>query len=166
MPGGWWYRKRRIDVIKLYEILDERLMKLSLESNRKKDVLEELLTLPEKAGKVKDKKGLLKEIFAREKMASTGIGEGVAIPHKMIPDISETVLVFGRRREGVNFDSIDNKPVNLFFLILDKEGQNSDHLRLLSKLARLLHDPKFRQELNSALKPGDIINAFKNQEKE
>jgi len=161
-----WYKKRRIDVVNLYELLDEKYIKLSLNASRKKDAVEELLTLLQEGGKIKDVKIILKELLAREKMASTGIGEGIAIPHKLIPGLSETLIAFGRKRDGINYDSIDNKPVTLFFLILGPEGHNNDHLRLLSKLARLLHDPKFRDELNSVSKPKDIINAFRKQEKE
>ena len=153
-------------MVNLHEFLDEKYIKLSLKASRKKDAVEELLTLLKEGGKIQDVKNLLKDLLAREKMASTGIGEGIAIPHKLIPGLSETIIAFGRKRYGLNYDSIDNKPVTLFFLFLGPEGHNNDHLRLLSKLARFLHDPKFRDELNSVSKPKDIINAFRKQEKE
>ena len=79
-------------MVNLYELLDEKYIKLSLNASRKKDAVEELLTLLQEGGKIKDVKILLKELLAREKMASTGIGEGIAIPHKLIPGLSETQI--------------------------------------------------------------------------
>ena len=102
----------------------------------------------------------------REKSSSTGIGNGVAIPHKLISGIDETVMAFGRKSSGINFDSIDGKPSELCFLILGQEGKSTKHLRILSKLARLLHNSDFRSILADTMSPEKIIEAIKQQEDE
>ena len=153
-------------MIKLSEILDPRHIRLSMKAHKKKDAIEELVTILHESGKIGEVQTLVKELLEREKMASTGIGEGIAIPHKLIPGLNDTLMVFGRKKEGVNFDSLDNKPATLFFLILGPEGHNVDHLRLLSKLARILRDPRFRETLQDAGRPEDIISAIRKQEEE
>ncbi len=155
-------------MIKLSNLIDENCINLELGATRKKDAIEELLAVLEKAGKTGsiDTDGVLKDIMEREKSSSTGIGDGVAIPHKMVEGFDRTVMAFGRKKQGINFDSIDGKPATLFFLILGQEGGSSKHLRILSKLARLMHDPEFRKTLQNASSASEIVGAFKKQEDE
>ncbi len=155
-------------MIRLSKLLDENCIELNLKSCRKRDVIEELLGIIKKSGKAgsMEIKPVLEEIMEREKSSSTGIGDGVAIPHKLISGIDETVMAFGRKTDGVNFDSIDGKPAEIFFLILGQEGKNTRHLRILSKLARLLHDSSFRKILAESSSPDEIIEAVKKQEDE
>jgi len=155
-------------LIKLSKLLDENCIELDLKANKKKDVIEELLSILKQNGKTGniDIPSLLEEMMEREKSSSTGIGNGVAIPHKLISGIDETVMAFGRKSSGINFDSIDGKPAELFFLILGQEGKSTKHLRILSKLARLLHNSSFRAILSGTKSPEEIIEAVKQQEDE
>ena len=155
-------------MIKLSKLLDENCIELDLKANKKKDVIEELLSILKQNGKTGniDIPSLLEEMMEREKSSSTGIGNGVAIPHKLISGIDETVMAFGRKSSGINFDSIDGKPAELFFLILGQEGKSTKHLRILSKLARLLHNSSFRAILSGTKSPEEIIEAVKQQEDE
>ena len=89
-------------------------------------------------------------LMEREGLGSTGIGEGVAIPHGKISGIDRLVAVFGRSREGVQFASLDGKPARLFFLILAPENSAGLHLKALARISRLLKDPRFRGRLLSA----------------
>ncbi len=142
-------------------------MTLSMNARRKKDAIEELVTVLHEAGKIGDVKNLLNELLAREEAVSTGIGQGVAIPHYMgIHGPDDTHIVFGRKQEGIPFDALDNKPVTLFFLIAGPEGKKSNHLQLLCKLARILRDPQLRKNLHDAQKPDDIISVITRQEEE
>ena len=142
-------------------------MALSMNAHRKKDAIAELVTMLHEAGKIGDVNNLLNELLAREEAVSTGIGQGVAIPHYMgIHGPDDTYIVFGRKQEGIPFDALDNKPVTLFFLIAGPEGKKSNHLQLLCKLARILRDPQLRKNLHEAQKPDDIINVIKQQEEE
>ena len=89
-------------------------------------------------------------LMEREGLGSTGIGEGVAIPHGKISGIDRLVAVFGRSREGVQFASLDGKPARLFFLILAPENSAGLHLKALARISRLLKDPRFRGRLLAA----------------
>jgi len=89
-------------------------------------------------------------LMEREGLGSTGIGEGVAIPHGKISGIDRLVTVFGRSREGVQFASLDGKPARLFFLVLAPENSAGMHLKALARISRLLKDPRFRGRLLAA----------------
>jgi PTS system nitrogen regulatory IIA component len=89
-------------------------------------------------------------LMDREGLGSTGIGEGVAIPHGKIPGIDRLVAVFGRSRGGVQFASLDGKPARLFFLILAPENSAGMHLKALARISRLLKDQRFRERLLAA----------------
>lgn len=142
-------------------------MTLSMKARKKKDAIEELVTVLHDAGKIGEINHLLSELSARENAVSTGIGQGVAIPHYMgIHGPDDTYIVFGRKREGIPFDALDNKPVTLFFLIAGPEGKKNNHLQLLCKLARILRDPQLRESLLDAITPDDIIKAVTQMEEE
>jgi PTS system nitrogen regulatory IIA component len=89
-------------------------------------------------------------LMDREGLGSTGIGEGVAIPHGKISGIDRLVAVFGRSRGGVQFASLDGKPARLFFLVLAPENSAGMHLKALARISRLLKDPRFRGRLLAA----------------
>ncbi len=93
---------------------------------------------------------LLSKVIAREELASTGIGEGVAVPHAVSPDVSETVMAVARLAKPMDFAAIDGQAVDLVFLLVGPEGSSGEHLRILSKLARLLNDPEFRAAARAA----------------
>lgn len=86
-------------------------------------------------------------ILEREKLGSTGIGEGIAIPHGKMKGIDRILCAFGRSKEGVDFDAIDKKPVHIFFLLLAPEDSAGLHIQMLSRISRILRDPSFRKHL-------------------
>jgi fructose-specific phosphotransferase system IIA component len=146
------------------KLLDPACIDLNLKGKKKKEVVEELIDLLVRSGKLQNGKDIAEEVLEREKITSTAIGKGVAIPHKLIRGISQTLIAFGRKNEGVNFDAIDKAPVSLFFLLLGPEGHTGEHLKLLSKLARYLHDDGFIRALKEAKNPEDIIQVFRLEE--
>jgi len=146
------------------KLLDPACIELTLKSKKKKEVVEELIGLLVRSGKIQNGKDIAEEVLEREKITSTGIGKGAAIPHKLIRGISQTLIAFGRKKEGINFDAIDKAPVSLFFLLLGPEGRTGEHLKLLSKLARYLHDDGFIRALKEAKNPEDIIEVFRREE--
>jgi fructose-specific phosphotransferase system IIA component len=93
---------------------------------------------------------LLSKVLAREELASTGIGEGIAIPHAVSSSVPATVMAVARLAKPVDFTAVDGQPVDLVFLLVGPEGSSGVHLQILSKLARLLHDPSFRDAARSA----------------
>jgi len=100
----------------------------------------------------------------RERLGSTGIGEGVAIPHGKLKDIDQLILSFGRSKAGVDFDSMDGKPAHLFFLLLAPEDSISIHLKTLARISKLLKDQDVREQLLTAATAADIYQII--QEKE
>ncbi|WP_333841116.1 PTS IIA-like nitrogen regulatory protein PtsN [Pelomicrobium sp.] len=103
-------------------------------------------------------------LFAREKLGSTGLGQGVAIPHGRIKGLKEAVGAFVRVREPIAFDAPDNKPVRLIFVLLVPERATDQHLQILSELAQMFSDKSFREKLLAAKTPHDVHLLFENWE--
>jgi fructose PTS system EIIBC or EIIC component len=145
-------------------MLEEGKIELDLKSVKKKQVILELTELLKQTGKIPDCDKLVKEIMAREKSSSTGIGHGIAIPHKLTSLAKETIIVFGRSKAGVAFDAIDRKPAHLIFFIVGPENATADHLKLLSRLSRLLTQETFRDQLMAASSDKDVLELFRRNE--
>jgi PTS system nitrogen regulatory IIA component len=129
------------------EVLEESCVIDKLQGTTKKDVLVELIDALKKTGLVKNEQEVMSVILEREKLGSTGIGDGVAIPHGKLKGIPNIICVFGRSLQGVDFDSVDQKPAHIFFLLLAPENSASLHLKMLSRISKLLRDPSFRKRL-------------------
>ncbi|HQO65059.1 MAG TPA: PTS sugar transporter subunit IIA, partial [Syntrophorhabdus sp.] len=112
-----------------------------------------------KANLIKNEQEVVNVIFEREKLGSTGIGDGVAIPHGKLKGIRRIICVFGRSLHGVDFDSIDQKPAHIFFLLLAPENSASLHLKMLSRISKLLRDPSFRKRLMELADAHDIYRS-------
>lgn len=151
-------------MVKLSQILDPKCVKLNLTSKRKKDAIQEMVDLLYRAGKIKNPQEVQEALIQREKMGTTGIGGGIAIPHIMMREISRTVMAFGRRREGVRFDSIDEEPVNLVFLLVGPRQDAGLHLKILCRLSRFLHNTRFKKALLEAEEGEEVIRIFEHQE--
>ncbi len=93
---------------------------------------------------------MIEVLLEREKLGSTGIGDGIAIPHGKLKGLDSLVISFGRSREGIDFDSIDGRPAHIFFLLMAPESSTGQHLKALAKISRMLKDPEFRNDLLSA----------------
>lgn len=148
----------------LTELLPLEQIIPDLQARNKKAVLEELCgpVLAKLPGlNMGALMGVLQE---REKLGSTGIGDGVAIPHGKLAGLDQLMLVFGRSREGVDFDSLDGKPAFLFFLVLAPENSAGVHLKALARISRLLKSQSVRQELMNARDASQIWDVVKTQE--
>lgn len=155
-------------MVRITDFLQPSCIKLELDANKKKDALLELLNILQNQNMIDEsqKEHIWKDLLEREKASSTGIGSGVAIPHKIVPGLQNTIIAFGRKQKGVPFDAIDGQPVTLLFLILGKEGSEAFHLRLLSKLARLLQQAPFREALLRSESPDQILSVLHQWEEE
>lgn len=136
--------------MKITDMLDESCVIEELKAKDKEGVLREMVSMLAKGGKLRDEAQALEVLFEREKLGSTGIGDGIAIPHGKLPDLDSVVCAFGRSRKGIDFEAVDGKPVHLFFLLLAPENSASEHLKALARLSRLLKDPLFRKRLLEA----------------
>ena len=112
-----------------------------------------------------DSRKLLDILLERERIGSTAIGEGVAIPHGKMPGIQKVFGIFGRSLEGVNFDSLDGGLTYLFFLLVAPEDSAADHLKALARIARLLKDPALRARLMAGKTGEEIFNAIKEEDR-
>ena len=131
--------------MKITDILDKKLIIADLFSKNKKGVLEELVShLAQHEGKV-HKDELLKILLEREKLGSTGINDGIAIPHGKLQSIDGLLAVFGRSREGIDFGALDNKLSHLFFLLVAPESSAGAHLKALARISRIAQNEAFRE---------------------
>lgn len=136
--------------MKLSDFLDEESIVPELKNIDKRSILVELSEALFAADKIKNIDETVKILLEREKLGSTGIGEGIAIPHGKLKNIDDIVIAFGRSAAGVDFDSMDGAPVHLVFLLLAPENSASSHLKALALISRLLKDLSFREKLQRA----------------
>ena len=136
----------------LGDILTPDVIKADLQATNRWEAIDELINTLVAADKIKldHREGIVAVIKKRETSMSTGIGFGIGIPHASSDLIQEVVGAFGRSKKGVNFDALDNQPVNLVMLFLVPLGQFQKHLHTLAKIAKLLHKKEFRQALEVA----------------
>ena len=133
--------------MKLSEFLKHHNITPQLKARDKKAVLEELAELVSQNDPSIDKGTLVRVLVERERLGSTGIGDGVAIPHGKLNCVSEPVISFGRSMEGLDFDSMDGQPTHLFFLLIAPENSSGIHLQALAKIAKILKSSSFRERL-------------------
>ncbi|MDP8203298.1 MAG: PTS sugar transporter subunit IIA [Candidatus Tenebribacter mawsonii] len=136
---------------------------IDIQSNDKKGALGELLNIICKDDLITEPKIFSKEIFKREKLMSTGIGYGIAIPHARHKTVKDFVIAIGRKREGLEYESIDDKPVKLIFMIGASDTQDKDYIKVLSRLVLRLKNNEFVHKILSAENPSDIYELIKAQ---
>jgi PTS system nitrogen regulatory IIA component len=133
--------------VRLTDILKESSVISDIKGTTKEKILTELAGQLKAAGLVKDVDSVVRIIMEREALGSTGIGDGVAIPHGKMKGPGGVLVAFGRSRQGVDFDAVDGQPVHIFFLVLAPEDSASLHLKVLSRISKILRDPSFRKKL-------------------
>jgi len=151
--------------VDLAEMMNPACIELELEGKRKPDIIRELVDIVCRCEERIDPDCLYDSLMRREGISTTGIGDGIAIPHCMTAQVDSTLIAFGRKLDGARFDAVDNKPVSLFFLLVGPEGNPTRHLQVLSKLARYLHDPIFCQKLLDAESAGKVVEAFRSKDR-
>jgi len=149
--------------IEIYKFMDPSRV-IDIQSNTKDDALRELADVICKTEIIIDKKLFIRKIFEREKLMSTGIGYGIAVPHIRDTSIKDFVIAFGRKKSGLEYDSIDNKPVKIIFMIGASDKQDKDYIRILSKLVLRLKNKNFVRQLLNARSADEIYGLIKKQE--
>jgi fructose-specific phosphotransferase system IIA component len=137
-------------LVLLTELLTPDRIKIPLESAAKEDLLRELVAIVGDDHVVRDRDEVLRAVIEREAVLSTGIGNGVAIPHGKSQSVSELALAAGVTRDAVDFEALDGHPVRLFFLLVGPESAAGQHVKALSRISRLLRRDSFRTRLVSA----------------
>ena len=143
--------------MKLSKFSDENLIVFDLKAASKEAIIEELVDLINLSNMVSDKDMLLKDIKDREELVTTGIGYGVAFPHAKTKSVKGIVIAFGRSNQGIDFEAIDHKPVNLFFIIAAPEDAIGAHLNVMSRLSYLMKSEENRQSLMTVTSPGEVL---------
>lgn len=150
--------------MKIMEFLNKKAIAVNLKAADKEGVIRELVDLLAKTGDVKNKEELVKALLARESLGSTGIGQGIGIPHAKSPNVKELVAAFGLSQKGVNFDSLDGEPVYIFFLLLAPEESAGPHLKALARISRMLKDKHFREMLKKAKDEKDVLHIIQEED--
>jgi PTS system nitrogen regulatory IIA component len=133
--------------MQLSDIINKSNIVPALKAKDKKGVLEELAESMAHQEPSVEKDSLVKILMEREQLGTTGIGDGVAIPHGKLNTIDRPLVSFGRSKDGLDFDSMDGQPAYLFFLLVAPDNSSGVHLQILAKIAKLLKNSDFREEL-------------------
>ncbi|WP_422123255.1 fructose-specific PTS transporter subunit EIIC [Planococcus sp. X10-3] len=152
--------------MRITDLLTKDTIAMDLRADSKSGVIDELIAQLDSAGKLADPKTFKQNILTREAQSTTGIGEGIAIPHAKSAAVKSPAIAFGRSLDGIDFESMDAQPANLFFMIAASEGANDAHLEALSRLATFLMDTDFRNEILQAQSKDDVIRAVVDKELE
>ena len=150
--------------MKLSEIIAESDIIPDLRAKDKREVLEELTEVIVDHEPALDKSALIKVLLERERLGSTGIGDGVAIPHGKFKGVRQPMISFGRSRKGLDFDSMDGEPTYLFFLLVAPEHSASIHLKALAKIAKILKNHSFRKILMEAPNKKELYQSIIEQD--
>ncbi len=146
--------------MKILEILDKRFIVSDLAARDKEGVLRELVRVIARAEKQVDEERMVEILMEREALGSTGIGEGVAIPHGKSKTVKRLLASFGRSVPGMDFQSMDGKPTHLFFLLVAPEDSAGIHLKALAQISRLMKDAAVRKRLMEAGTGEEIYSIF------
>ena len=143
--------------MKLSKFCDENLITFNLKSTTKAGVIEELVELAAGSTMIKNRDELLNDVRERENLVTTGVGYGVAFPHAKTRAAKGIVIAFGRSTKGIDFEAMDHRPVNLFFLIAAPEDAVGAHLNVMARLSFLMKSEENRQRLMQVSSPGDVL---------
>jgi mannitol/fructose-specific phosphotransferase system IIA component (Ntr-type) len=150
--------------MRLSELLNERSISLSLQARDKESCIKELVSLLEAAHGVNTKGEILSKVLQRESMMSTGIGNGVAIPHGKTRLLDHLVAACGVSPPGLDFDTMDGEPASLFILLVSPESLRGPHVKALANVSRLLKEESVRNSLRLAPSPGEFLAQLRDAE--
>ncbi|GIK60324.1 MAG: PTS sugar transporter subunit IIA [Ignavibacteriota bacterium] len=150
--------------MKVHELLSTGNILTNFKSVHKDDVINELIDLLNADSRVTDLEEIRKCVFEREEKMSTGVGKGFAIPHGKTNSVTDIIAAFGKSETPIEYDSLDGEPVHLIFLLIGKETLLAKHIKLLSRISRLMNNEEFRKKLIDADSPESILKIFHDEE--
>jgi nitrogen PTS system EIIA component len=151
--------------MRIMDFLSEKNITVDLKAKNKKDAIEELVELLVGSSSVADKKKMIQILLEREELGSTGIGQGIAIPHGKSDTVKELTAAFGLSKSGVPFDALDGELVYIFVLLVAPEGTAGAHLKALARISQLLKDKYIRRKLLSAQNTTEVVKVIQEEEK-
>lgn len=152
--------------MKIVEMLDIKAISPEMTARNKVSALGELVDVLLKAHPQLHRSEVLSTLMEREELGSTGIGEGVAIPHGKLKGIDRLVMAFGRQRDGIDFDSMDGRPAFLFFLLLAPEHEATQHLKALARISKILRKDHVRRRLLDAPDSAAFLEIIRQEDEE
>ena len=152
--------------MRISDLLIKDRINLDVQANDKPSLIRELAKLHEKTGVLNDYEGYVEALEAREAQSSTGIGEGIAIPHAKTKYVKEPALAMGRKMSGIDYQSLDGEPATLFFMIAAPDGANNTHIETLARLSQLLLDDDFKAALEKAPTADAVLDIINKTEAE
>jgi fructose-specific phosphotransferase system IIA component len=150
--------------MKVSELLKPEFIIPELNGESKEDIINELIDLFKNDPRVEDIEKVRSAVLDREKVMSTGVGKGFAIPHGKTNAVKEIVGAFGKIKDGIDYESLDGNPVHLVFLLVGKDNLISTHIKLLSRISRLMNKDDFRHRLTEANTADEIVKLFSDEE--
>lgn len=151
--------------MKIMDFLNKKAVIANLTATDKEGVIRELVELLTSAtDSVQSKDDLIKAVLSRESLGSTGIGQGIGIPHAKSQAVKQLVAAFGLSQKGVNFDSLDGEPAYIFFLLIAPEESAGPHLKALARISRMLKDKYFRDLLKKAKSESEILKIIQDED--
>ena len=150
--------------MKVFELLNTKYVLTEFKSENKDDVINELIELLKDDERVSNLEDVRKCVFDREKIMSTGVGKGFAIPHGKTNSVSDILAAFGKSEKPIDYNSLDGEPVQLVFLLIGKDNLVGKHIKLLSRISRLMNNDEFRKRLIEAENKELILKIFEEEE--
>jgi PTS system nitrogen regulatory IIA component len=150
--------------MRLIDILDESSIVADLHAHTKTAALETLVEAMSRTTPAVDKQEILQVLLEREQLGSTGIGDGIAIPHGKSKALTAIISGFGLSTQGIDFDSLDGKPAHLFFLLVAPENSVGTHLKMLARISRMLKNGEFRKKLLNATSQHEIYQIISDED--
>lgn len=139
-------------------VLSKETVILRLNATSKESLIEELIDVLVQAGRVKDRKAALKAVLERERKMSTGLQNGIAIPHGKTDTVESLVAALGIKREGLDFESLDGQPCQIFLMTLSPASRTGPHIQFLADISRTLHDASIRQQVLDATSEETVVD--------
>jgi fructose PTS system EIIBC or EIIC component len=150
--------------MKITDILNEKVIVTKLPGTTKSEILNAMIELAATSDRVTDKEKMRSAILEREKIMSTGVGSGFAIPHGKTDAVQDIVAAFAITEQPIDYQSLDDQPVRIIFLLVGKDNSVGPHIKLLSRISRLMNKEEFRKKLIDAESSSEILQIFKQEE--
>lgn len=150
--------------MKVSELLNPGVIISDLKGNKKEEVINELVDILKDDHRVNDLEKVRTAVLEREKIMSTGVGKGFAIPHGKTNSITDIIAAFGKTKRPIDYNALDNQPVHLVFLLVGKDNLVSKHIKLLSRISRMMNKDDFRNRLLEAGSVEEILDIFNKEE--
>ena len=149
----------------IFSLLSRDTILPNLKAQEKSEILEQMIASLEDQVSDDELEKIKEAVFEREKIMSTGVGKGLAIPHGKAAGIEQTYAAFAILEEPVDYEAIDDQPVNMVFLLVGPQASNSLHIKMLSRISRLMNNSDFRERLRDCSSADEIIEEFKKEER-